>query len=108
MHEILGLALVAAVAVHLPAAGLVEWKLDLVPESFEERDDGTSGRGKERVVEAGEEERDPHAAARLERMKAIPSRASASGLSNIRRQIFVAPASSGSASPNASITSQPS
>src|SRR5581483_3003922 len=101
-----GLALVAAVSVHLAAARLLDRELDLVSEALEELDDRASGGGKERVVEAGEEERDPHAAARPPRTKARPSRARASGLSNMRRQIFVAPASSGSASPNASITTQ--
>ena len=41
-------------------------------------------------------------------MNASPSRASCSSLTNIRRQIFVAAASSGRASPKASIISQPS
>jgi hypothetical protein len=47
-------------------------------------------------------------AAQRSRTKRAPSRASCSSDSNIRRQIFVAAASEGSASPKASIVSQPS
>src|SRR5581483_10440152 len=100
------LVLVAAVRVHLAAAGLLERELDLVAEALEELDDRAAGGGKERVVEAGEEERDPHAAARPPRTNARPSRARASGLSNVRLQTFVTPASSGGRSPNASMTIQ--
>ena len=42
------------------------------------------------------------------RMNATPSRASCSSLANICRQILVAPGSSGSAPPKASIATQPS
>ena len=88
-------------------------------ERDESRDDAVTGQAvalvrpqllrlADRLRDRGEpvEQRGSHP--KRPRMNAAPSRASCSGLSNMRRQIFVAPASSGSESPNASTTSQPS
>jgi hypothetical protein len=54
------LELVAAVGLQLPAAGLGLGEVDDVAEALEHLDDGLPGAREERVVEAGDEERDPH------------------------------------------------
>src|SRR5918996_4199144 len=54
------LGLVAAVGVQLAAARLLGRKFDLVAESLEYLDDRPTGRGKQGVVETGDEEREPH------------------------------------------------
>src|SRR5215204_467305 len=59
-HEGYGFALVACVEVHLPAARLRVRKVYLHPEAFENLDGSPSRLGKERVVEAGYEERHSH------------------------------------------------
>src|SRR5436305_770334 len=56
------LALVAGVVVHLPATGLRLGEFDRVAEPFEQPDHRAAGLGKDRVVEAGEEQGDPHRA----------------------------------------------
>jgi len=56
-----GLALVAGVVVHLPAAGLLLRELDPVAEALEQPDDRLAGLGEHRVVEAGDEQGDTHA-----------------------------------------------
>src|SRR5579859_1224334 len=56
-HQRRGLPLIAGVVVHLAAAGLVERELDGVPEPLEQTDDRLAGGGEERVVIAGDEER---------------------------------------------------
>jgi hypothetical protein len=53
-----GLALIAGVVVHLAAAGLAGREVDGVAEALEDAHDGLAGAGKERVVIAGDEERD--------------------------------------------------
>jgi hypothetical protein len=54
------LAAVAGVRVHLAAAGLLAREDDLVPEPLEHGDGRLPGLREERVVQAGDEERDPH------------------------------------------------
>jgi hypothetical protein len=56
----LALGRVPGVAVHLPAARLLHGELDRVPEALEHLDHGAAGPGEQRVVEAGDEEGDPH------------------------------------------------
>jgi hypothetical protein len=51
---------------HLTAAGLAGGKVYGVPEALEDTHDGLAGAGKERVVIAGDEERDAQIS-RLER-----------------------------------------
>ena len=51
---------VARVAVHLPAARLLLGELDLAPEPLQQLDDRPARPREQRVVEAGDEERDPH------------------------------------------------
>ncbi len=58
------LALKAGVVVHLAAAGLVHRELDRVPEPLEQADHGPAGLGEDRVVEAGDEQGNPHASLR--------------------------------------------
>ena len=53
-----GFGLVAGVVVHLAAAGLAWWKVDGVPEALENAHDGLAGVREERVVIAGDKERD--------------------------------------------------
>ena len=53
-----GLAMVTGVVVHLAAAGLGEGEVDGVAEALEDLRDGDAGLGEERVVIAGDEERD--------------------------------------------------
>ena len=53
-----GLGLVAGVVVHLAAAGLAWGEVYGVPEALEDTHDGLAGAGEERVVVAGDEERD--------------------------------------------------
>ena len=51
---------VARVAVHLAAAGLVLGEVDLDPEPLQQLDDRAARAREQRVVEAGDEQRDPH------------------------------------------------
>ena len=53
---------VAGVAVHLPAAGLRLREVDLDPEALEQLHHRAPRAREQRVVEAGDEERDPHVA----------------------------------------------
>ena len=53
-----GFGLVAGVVVHLAAAGLGGVEVDGVAEALEDAHDGLAGAGEERVVIAGDEERD--------------------------------------------------
>jgi hypothetical protein len=46
--------------VHLAAAGLLVGELDLVAEPLQEPHDRSTGRGKERVAQTGDEEADAH------------------------------------------------
>jgi hypothetical protein len=52
--------LIAAVAVHLAATGLLDRELDAMPESLEDLHDSLPCLREQRVVEAGDEERDLH------------------------------------------------
>ena len=52
--------LVAGVEMELAAAGLLGRELDVVAEPAEQADNGLADLGKQRVVVAGDEERDPH------------------------------------------------
>src|SRR5690349_1735350 len=56
----LGLAPVAGVVVHLAAARLFHGELDGVTEPLQDRGHGLAGVGEERVVVAGDEQRDAH------------------------------------------------
>ena len=53
-----GFPVIAGVVVHLAAAGLGEGEVEGVAEAFEDARDGDTGLGEERVVIAGDEERD--------------------------------------------------
>jgi hypothetical protein len=57
-EEWVSLSLVAGVVMHLAAASLAGGKVDSMAEAFKDADDGLAGAGKERVVIAGDEERD--------------------------------------------------
>ena len=54
------LVVVARVAVHLPAARLLGRELDLAAQPLQHRDRRAPRLGEQRVVEAGDEQRDPH------------------------------------------------
>ena len=51
---------VARVEVHLPAAGLLLGEVDLAAEALQQLDDRPARLREQRVVEAGDEQRDPH------------------------------------------------
>jgi hypothetical protein len=73
------LVVVAAVQVHLPAAGLLLGEHDLVPEPLEHLDRRLRGLGEERVTDAGDEERDLQRVSYALSTEAVPrSRASRS------------------------------
>ncbi len=59
-HHRQRLGAVAAVGVHLAAAGLLQRELDAVAEAFQHLHDGPAGVGEHQVVDAGDEQRDPH------------------------------------------------
>ena len=60
-----GFAVVAGVVVHLAAAGLFDGEVDGVAEPLEHARDGDARFGEQRVVVAGDEERDAHGGGRV-------------------------------------------